>query len=133
MKKKQQLIVVIDGLEDLFQNFDNDENQQKALRALLQEVPDWLGQQPGRLLGIIIFVRQDIVLAAVRQNAAQMMARYQPYALKWNRQEALRLVAWVTKKSISNFNINIDQLQRMSEDDLTEALVPLPICDRCPF
>ncbi len=124
-QEKQQLIVVIDGLEDLFQNFDNDENQQKALRALLQEVPEWLGQQPGRPWGIIIFVRRDIVLAAVRQNAAQMMARYQPYALKWNREEALRLVAWVTKKAISNFNINLDKLQDMSEEEITDTLVPL--------
>ncbi len=124
-QEKQQLIVVIDGLEDLFQNFDNDENQQKALRALLQEVPEWLGQQPGRPWGIIIFVRRDIVLAAVRQNAAQMMALYQPYALKWNRQEALRLVAWVTKQAISNFNINLDELQDMSEEEITDTLVPL--------
>lgn len=123
--KKQQLIVAIDGLEDLFQNFDNDSNQQTALRALLQEVPDWLGQQPARPLGIIIFVRRDILLAAVRQNAAQMMARYQPYALKWNRDEALRLVAWVTKQAIYNFNINLDRLQDMSEDELTDSLVSL--------
>lgn len=124
-KNKQQLIVVIDGLEDLFQNFDNDENQQKALRALLQEVPEWLAQQPGRPLGIIIFVRRDIVLAAVRQNAAQMMARYQPYALKWNRQEALRLVVWVTKKALPDFNINLDKLPNMSEEEITDTLVPL--------
>lgn len=124
-EKKQQIIVVIDGLEDLFQNFDNDENQQKALRALLQEVPEWLAQQPGRPLGIIIFVRRDIVLAAVRQNAAQMIARYQPYALKWNRQEALRLVAWVTKQAIDDFDINIENLQDMSEEEITDALVPL--------
>ena len=124
-KKKQQLIVAIDGLEDLFQDFDNDPNQQTALRALLQEVPDWLGQQPARFLGILIFVRRDILLAAVRQNAAQMMARYQPYALKWNREEALRLVAWVTKQAIPNFNIDMKKLQDMSEHELTDRLVPL--------
>lgn len=124
-KNKQQVIVAIDGLEDLFQQFDNDPNQQTALRALLQEVPDWLGQQPDRPLGIIIFVRRDILLAAVRQNAAQMMARYQPYALKWNREEALRLVAWVTKQAIPDFNIDLGRLQDMSEDELTDFLVPL--------
>ena len=69
---KKQLIVVIDGLEDLFQNFAMEESQQIALRALLQDVPEWLGQQPGLPLGIIIFVRRDMVLATVRQNAAQM-------------------------------------------------------------
>lgn len=119
---KQQLVVVIDGLEDLFQNFVSDEAQQIALRALLQDVPDWIGQQPGLPLGILIFIRRDMVLAAVRQNAAQMMARYEPYALKWNREEALRLVGWVT--NLANV-LNIDSLQDMSEVALTEALVLL--------
>jgi MinD-like ATPase involved in chromosome partitioning or flagellar assembly len=122
---KQKLVVVIDGLEDLFQNFASDESQQTALRALLQEVPEWLNQQPGLPLGILIFVRRDILLAAIRQNAAQMMARYETYALKWNREEALRLVAWVTQIADICRNIHIYKLQDMSEVDLTEALVPL--------
>ncbi|MEQ8963474.1 MAG: ParA family protein [Coleofasciculus sp. C2-GNP5-27] len=123
VESQQQLVVVIDGLEDLFQNFTSNEAQQTALRALLQEVPEWLGQQPNRPLGILIFVRRDIVLAAVRQNAAQMMARYEPYALKWNREEALRLVAWVTQQA--DIQLKIEQLHRMSEEELTQALVPL--------
>jgi MinD-like ATPase involved in chromosome partitioning or flagellar assembly len=122
---KKQLIVVIDGLEDLFQNFAMEESQQIALRALLQDVPEWLGQQPGLPLGIIIFVRRDMVLATVRQNAAQMMARYEPYALKWDREEALRLVAWVANLAKILPSINITKLQDMSEVELTEALIPL--------
>lgn len=125
LQKQQQLLVVIDGLEDLFPNFASDETQQKALRALLQTVPEWLGQQPGRPLGIIIFVRRDMVLAAIRQNAAQMIARYEPYALKWNREEALRLVAWVTIQSENPLNLNIDKLLDMKEEELTQVLVPL--------
>lgn len=122
---KKQLVVVIDGLEDLFQNFASDQSQQTAIRSLLQDVPEWLGQQPSIPLGIIIFVRRDIVLAAVHQNAAQMMARYEPYALKWNREEALRLVAWVTKRVNMLPQINSEKLQNMTEEELTEALVPL--------
>jgi MinD-like ATPase involved in chromosome partitioning or flagellar assembly len=122
---KKQLIVVIDGLEDLFQNFAIEESQQIALRALLQDVPEWLGQQPGLPLGIIIFVRRDMVLATVRQNAAQMMARYEPYALKWDREEALRLVAWVANLAKILPRIQITKLQDMSEVELTEALIPL--------
>jgi MinD-like ATPase involved in chromosome partitioning or flagellar assembly len=125
VKNKQQLVVVIDGLEDLFQSFASNEAQQTALRALLQEVPEWLEQQPSRPLGIIIFVRRDIVLAAVRQNAAQMMARYQPYALKWSEEEALRLVAWVTRQADILPSLKVEKLQEMDEEELTEALVPL--------
>jgi MinD-like ATPase involved in chromosome partitioning or flagellar assembly len=122
---KHQLVVVLDGLEDLFQDFTNNENQQRALRALLQGVPEWLVQQPRRPLGIITFVRRDIVLAAVRQNAAQMMARYDPYALKWSGEEALRLVAWVAHKSDVLPDLNIDKLQNNSEEELIQSLIPL--------
>jgi MinD-like ATPase involved in chromosome partitioning or flagellar assembly len=121
----QQLVVVIDGLEDLFQDFTNDKAQQTALRALLQEVPEWLTQQPGRPLGIVTFIRRDMVLAAISQNAAQMMARYDPYALKWSNEEALRLVAWVAQKANVISNLNIDKLQNSNEADLIQALIPL--------
>ncbi len=122
---KKQLVVVIDGLEDLFQNFASDRTQQTAIRSLLQDVPEWLGQQPSLPLGIIIFVRRDMVLAAVHQNPAQMIARYEPYALQWNREEALRLVAWVANLAKILPGINITKLQDMSEVELTEALIPL--------
>ncbi len=126
VKKQQQLVVVLDGLEDLFQNFASQETEQTALRALLQEVPEWLSQQPGRPLGILIFVRQDMVLAAIHQNAAQMMARYQSYALKWNREEALRLVAWIMKQAGIMPSIdNAAKLTDMSKEKLSKALVPL--------
>jgi cellulose biosynthesis protein BcsQ len=123
--QQQRLLVVIDGLEDLFQDFASDKTQQKALRALLQAVPEWLGQQPGRFLGILIFIRRDMVLSAILQNAAQMMARYEPYALKWNREEALRLVAWVAILSNIPLDTSIKKLQEMQEEDLTQILVPL--------
>ncbi|MBD2503209.1 KGGVGR-motif variant AAA ATPase [Anabaena azotica] len=122
---QQRLLVIIDGLEDLFQNFTNEENQKTALRALLQEVPEWLGLLPGRPLGILIFVRRDMVLAAVRQNAAQMIARYEPYALKWNREEALRLVAWITMQSKIALETDIEKLHDMKEEELTQVLIPL--------
>jgi hypothetical protein len=66
-----------------------------------------------------------MVVATVSQNAAQMMARYEPYALKWDREEALRLVAWVANLATILPSINITQLHDMSEVELTEALIPL--------
>ncbi|NES64512.1 MAG: ParA family protein [Okeania sp. SIO2D1] len=124
-QKDQQVVFVIDGLEDLFQNFASDENQQTALRALLQEVPLWLEQQPGRPLGIVIFIRRDIVVDAIHQNAAQMMDRYRPYALKWSREGALRLVAWVIDKFEIIEMVDIDKLQDMDEEELARELVLL--------
>ncbi|AOY79742.1 AAA family ATPase [Moorena producens JHB] len=124
-EKKQKIVAVIDGLEDLFQKFAQDEAQQTALRGLLQEVPQWLEQQPFRCLGIIIFVRQDILTASVRQNSGQMKSRYQPYTLRWNRETVLRLVAWVADKANISLNLNPAELQDMNEAELTEALTSL--------
>lgn len=121
----KRLVIVVDGLEDLFQDLSGDKAQQTALRALLQEVPEWLGQQPRRPMGILIFVRRDMVLAAVRQNAAQLMARYETYALKWNREEALRLVAWVTMKAEILSDLKVERLQNMEEQELIQELIPL--------
>lgn len=125
IKEEKQVVFVMDGLEDLFQNFASDKNQQIALRALLQEVPLWLEQQPGQPLGILIFIRRDLVLAAIHQNAAQMMARYRPFALKWSREEALRLVAWVIEKFDIIQSIDIEKIQEMSEEEIVSELVPL--------
>ncbi|NEO49168.1 MAG: AAA family ATPase [Moorea sp. SIO4A3] len=130
--KKQKIVAVIDGLEDLFQEFAQDKAQQTALRALLQEVPQWLEQQPLRCLGIIIFVRQDILTASVRQNSGQMMYGYKPYSLRWNEESVLRLVAWVAHKAKIPLKLESAALQDMNaalqdmnEAELTEALTPL--------
>lgn len=124
-EKKQHVVAVIDGLEDLFQDLSSKESEQTALRALLQDVPEWLEQQPYRPLGLLAFVRQDMVLNAVRQNPAQLMARYEPYALRWSSEEALRLVAWISVKAGAPIRLSIEQLQKMSKPDLVNALVPL--------
>jgi hypothetical protein len=124
-KLEKQLLLVVDGLEDLFQEFAGDWSQQMALRALLQEVPDWLAQQPGRPVGILVFVRRDMVLAAVPQNARQLMARYDPYALKWNREEALRLVAWAAAKAGLLPDLSLIEPQNQGEQKLVEDLTGL--------
>lgn len=92
-------IFVIDGLEDLFQDFSSNSKQQRALRALLTGCPDWLRSLRGRPLGLVVFVRRDLVLNSVQQNAQQFLERHHAYSLRWNRTEALRLVAWVGRRA----------------------------------
>ena len=79
---------------------------------------------PERALGIIAFVRQDIVERTVKQNSAQLRARYEPYALRWNRTEALRLVAWILDKA----GVSADKFETSSCEDvesLEQFLRPL--------
>ncbi len=90
-----QVIFTMDGLEDIFQDFSTSERQQQAIRALLIDVLDWLRTLRGKPLGLLVFIRQDLVQWAIRQNARQFAARYSEYALRWNAEEALRLVLWI--------------------------------------
>jgi MinD-like ATPase involved in chromosome partitioning or flagellar assembly len=122
----KRLLLVFDGLEDMFQEVTTDSAQKLALRSLLQDVPNWLGQQPERSIGLLVFVRRDIVTAAVLQNSGQLLARYEPYALRWDKVEALRLVAWVANQaSLFGGPLPVDQIRDMEEAQLTESLVAL--------
>jgi cellulose biosynthesis protein BcsQ len=94
-----KIICLFDGLEELFHKFYENEDYKIALRALLQDVPNWLESLPNRKIGLVIFIRQDIVSYVIPQNVAQFMDKYREFQLKWNEEEALRLAYWVAEKS----------------------------------
>jgi cellulose biosynthesis protein BcsQ len=120
----KRLVAIFDGLEDLFQEVSTDRKQQIALRALVQEVPLWLSQIPNRAIGLIAFIRRDLIEFAIHQNVAQLLDRYKPYALNWNRAEALRLTYWLVSKAKVMANPP-DRFERLSEEELAEVLTPL--------
>lgn len=120
VKQNSKVIATFDGLEDIFQDISVSEKQKVALRALLQDVPDWLSQQPERPLGLAIFVREDMVLDAISQNARQLMNRYDSYALRWSHLEVLRLVVWMCIQSEVMFGEV--QLSGLDETELRELL-----------
>jgi len=117
----QRLIALFDGLEDLFQDIATSASQQVALRVLLQDVPLWLTQRPSRSLGLLLYIRRDLISLAVRQNYAQLMDRYAPYRLQWDRVEALRLAYWIRSIALATPGERSD----WEEEELKERLVPL--------
>ncbi|WP_051950653.1 KGGVGR-motif variant AAA ATPase [Actinacidiphila yeochonensis] len=124
LARAKQAVFVIDGLEDLFQEFSTDPRQQRALRALLTGCPEWLRSLRGRPLGLVVFVRRDLVLAAVPQNTAQFLERHRAYELRWNRTEALRLVAWVCTQARALEAQSVD-VRSAAGDQLSELLAPV--------
>lgn len=124
LARSQRAVFVIDGLEDLFQEFSSDKRQQCALRALLTGCPEWLRSLRGRPLGLVVFVRRDLVLNSVQQNAQQFLERHRAYELRWNRTEALRLVAWVCKRAGVLADASVDILSADFRA-LSEVLVQL--------
>jgi len=126
LKNRKKLIVaVFDGLEDLLHNLSSLENEQIALRSLLQDVPEWLKLQPSRQVGLIVFARRDMVINAVKQNHAQLMGIYSSYGLKWEEEEVLRLVAWISTESKVLPEMKDKSLQEMDKTELTNLMVPL--------
>jgi len=122
LARAKQAVFVIDGLEDLFQEFSTNTHQQRALRALLTGCPEWLRSLRGRPLGLVVFVRRDLVLAAVHQNTSQFLERHRAYELRWNRTEALRLVAWVCVQARALEATGVE-IQSAVGEKLSELLV----------
>lgn len=124
-EKGLSLVFVVDGLEDLFQEIETNVAQQVALRALLVDVPDWFSQSPYSNVGLIVFVRQDLVGYAIRQNLGQLFALYESYRLRWSDEEALRLVAWLAVKAKVLEGLTEERVHEMAEDELREQLYAL--------
>lgn len=125
LSKQARAVFVMDGLEDFLQSLDT-EVKRTALRVLLIDVLAWLRSLRGRPLGLIVFVRRDLVKRAVQQNSEQLLARYEPYALRWNKEEALRLALWVTAHADALPRaIPESDIAELSAEDLVDALIPV--------
>lgn len=123
--KRARAVFVIDGLEDLLQKMDS-EAKNTALRVLLIDVMAWLRALRGHSVGLVVFVRQDLVSRAVRQNSGQLLARYAPYALRWDKEEALRLALWVTAHADAlPTPMDKDEVGELPYDSLVDSLTPV--------
>lgn len=120
---RTSVVYVIDGLEDLLQAI-TDTAKIVALRVLLVDVVDWLRTLRGRPIGLIVFVRRDLVSRAVPQNAGQLLDRYKQYALRWDRTEALRLALWVPHH-VGALPAISRPVSELTEGELIAELVPL--------
>ncbi|MFJ9555098.1 KGGVGR-motif variant AAA ATPase [Nocardiopsis sp. NPDC101807] len=116
-------VFVIDGLEDMLQKLDS-EVKRTALRTLLIDTLNWLRALRGRPLGIIAFVRRDLVNWAVQQNSSQLADRYKSYALRWDSTDSLRLTVWIASQAGALDRPELD-ISDIAEDDLPKILVPL--------
>lgn len=120
---RRACLFVIDGLEDWLETLDT-EPKRIALRTLLIEVPAWLRQLRNRSLGLVVFVRQDLVRAAIRQNLGQFLDRYAPYELRWDTEDALRLSLWVATSAEAMAPPELP-IPDMGYDGIVQALIPL--------
>lgn len=126
--KEQNLrvLVVIDGLEDIFDDIKTNVVQQKALKGILDTV-EYLREYREMYLGVICFARRDMIRTVIKQNTGQYEQRYKPFELNWDFTEALRLVLWAGKQAnVISIDDKIDdkKIDYASKEKLKEKLVP---------
>lgn len=92
-------VAMFEGLEEVFTNPYTEEVQADALRALLREIPIRLREEAGRPVGVLIFVRSDMVEAVIEQNVQQFRASYRSYALTWLDIDIQELAVWLVGNS----------------------------------
>lgn len=122
-QKKIRMVGILDGLEDIFNAFNDNQYQQQALQALLQDVCIWL-ESNDKYLGILIFIRHDLISAAIPQNAGQFLSKYKDFELKWNSEEIFRLIHWILLEA-TVFKPPLllsEELSQKKEDELIPAL-----------
>ncbi len=97
-QKNQSIVLVVDGLEDLFDKPEGNENHKRAVKSILQ-LPNRLNDLRDRRIGLVCFARADYVQVTIRQNLAQYLARFQAFKLEWTAESFLRLAYWVCGKA----------------------------------
>lgn len=125
-QRDQCVILVIDGLEEALQTGPSkpmNEQQKEVIRNLIIDLPNQLRAIQAKHLGIIIFIRHDLARESIHQNFGQFEAKYHSFALKWRKEDALRLVLWVLEQA-GWPNLSIDEFNQFSYDDLKENLHP---------
>ncbi|MEH2285589.1 MAG: ParA family protein [Nostoc sp.] len=113
-EKGLRIIFLFDGLEDIFPSIASSNQEQIALKALIDDLPNKLSEIRQSNLGIIIFLRRDFLRHAITQNLKQFENRYRPYDLSWEQDSFLRLVFWICSQSkvIGADKIEIESLTR---------------------
>jgi MinD-like ATPase involved in chromosome partitioning or flagellar assembly len=123
-EKDIKLIFLFDGLEDIFTEIATDRNQQKALRALLENLPNQLSEIRDAYFGLIIFLRRDFLRYTITQNSQQFENLYRAYDLSWNLNSFMRLSYWLCIQS-QVIGAKLDNLYSSSIEELKEELEKL--------
>lgn len=123
-ENKQQVIFLIDGLEELFEDTLENDNEKRAIRALVQEIVTEFKTKYDSL-GIIVFLRKDLATNAITVNYEQFESQYKSYALNWSQDEALKLALWLVVQAVPEFYQETVDVSQISKDVIEKYLIRL--------
>lgn len=120
----KKIIFLIDGLEDVLTMVPQSEIEQEAVKVLCQDiVAQLMAKYPN--LGIIIFVRKDLVQSSIKVNFKQFEQTNGQSELRWSSSEALRLVLWLVSKADKGFYKGSVEIDNASQKVIDENLIAL--------
>ncbi len=128
-RRNLNLTFIVDGLEDWLQNAHSSPEAQTAIRGLCLGVFDQLSTIPNRRIGLVVFIRKDLAQVSIRQNFGQFEALHDAYELRWNVEEALRLVVWALQEAgisdeVLHDNAHVDPVS-LTQSELERSLQTL--------
>lgn len=122
LEKKQSVVLIFDGIEDVFAD-PSQKDQQEAIESLLRLV-NRMAELQNQRIGVLLFVRIDYVQAAIKQNLGQFLSRFNAFQLTWNPESFLRLAYWLCAKA-NIINASIGEAQTLEVSELIDRLTPL--------
>lgn len=131
-ERDKKLIFMIDGLDDL-QNYEQGQvcNSLVAVQTLCQNVIKELGYMNHRHIGLLIFVRRDIVrfLKYASQDAKSVPLQFKDrYIMPKKIREAIEPCAKDKLKEIEQEMPKIYEiLQKITDESLPEKILPLEL------
>ena len=78
-QKNSKIIILMEGLENIFPDLADDKFQQTALKALIENLPNKLTEIKQSNLGLIVFLHRDSVRKVIKQNSGQFESLYSDY------------------------------------------------------
>ncbi len=101
-EKRIGLVFLIDGLEEIFSRTIASETEKKAIMVLCRDMINEI-KTKYEALGLMVFIRKDMVRDSITVNFEQFNSLYDPMELKWSSTEALRLVIWMVSQVVPDF------------------------------
>ncbi|MGK7941885.1 MAG: ParA family protein [Crocosphaera sp.] len=122
--KSKKVVIIFDGLEDIFPNIAENDKEKVALKSLIDDLPNKLSEIRQANLGVIIFLRRDFLRNTIVQNIGQFENLYKAYDLVWEQNSFLKLALWLCSQA-KIIGANKDEIDNLSQEELKEKLESL--------
>lgn len=118
-----KVVMLFDGLEDVFQEAASNSNEQAAIHALIN-LPKQFEELRHSNLGLVIFLRYDYLKYTITQNTAQFENLYRAYELSWDLGSFLKLVYWMCAQA-KVMDVSPEEIEGLSRKELEDKLETL--------